>query len=192
MSRGARITGRMAASDARLVERLPYDRSGDELRELYRRYAGELFGFACNALGDREVAEEIVQDVFARLWRHAGDYDATKASVRTWLYAIARNRIVDAHRRAAVRPGLAATDEAQAPEEVDRELEQAALRWQIAAALARLSPEHREVIRLSHWGGLSLREIAERKGIPLGTAKSRAYYALQSLRLILDEMEVER
>jgi RNA polymerase sigma-70 factor (ECF subfamily) len=183
----------MAASDARLMERLPYDRSGDELRELYRRYAGELFGFACNALGDREVAEEVVQDVFARLWRHAGDYDSTKASVRTWLYAIARNRVVDARRRASVRPGLAAAEEeAQAPEEVDRELEQAVLRWQVAAALARLSPEHREVIRLSHWGGLSLREIAERKGIPLGTAKSRAYYALQSLRLILDEMEVER
>jgi RNA polymerase sigma-70 factor, ECF subfamily len=181
----------MPASDARLVERLPFDKSGDELRELYRRYAGELFGFACNALGDREVAEEVVQDVFARLWRHAGDYDAGKASVRTWLYAIARNRIVDARRRASVRPGLAPAEE-QAPEELDRELEQAVLRWQIAAALARLSPEHREVIRLSHWGGLSLREIAERKGIPLGTAKSRAYYALQSLRLILDEMEVAR
>ena len=62
----------------------------------------------------------------------------------------------------------------------------------MAAALSRLSPEHREVIRLAHWSGLSLREIAERKGIPLGTAKSRAYYALQTLRLILDEMEVER
>ena len=49
----ARITGRMAVSDARLVERIPHDRSGEELRELYRRYAGELFGFACNALGDR-------------------------------------------------------------------------------------------------------------------------------------------
>jgi RNA polymerase sigma-70 factor (ECF subfamily) len=181
----------MAASDARLVERLPHDRSGEELRELYRRYAGELFGFACNALGDRELAEEIVQDVFARLWRHAGEYDRGKASVRTWLYAIARNRIVDARRRAAARPGLAPDTEEQA-DELDHELEQAVLRWQVAAALARLSPEHREVIRLSHWGGLSLREIAERKGIPLGTAKSRAYYALQSLRLILDEMEVER
>jgi RNA polymerase sigma-70 factor, ECF subfamily len=182
----------MAASDARLVERLPQDRSGEELRELYRRYAGELFGFACNALGDREVAEEVVQDVFARLWRHAGDYDPGKASVRTWLYAIARNRIVDARRRAATRPGLAQPEAEERVEELDRELEQAVLRWQVAAALARLSPEHREVIRLSHWGGLSLREIAERKGIPLGTAKSRAYYALQSLRLILDEMEVER
>jgi RNA polymerase sigma-70 factor, ECF subfamily len=182
----------MAAKDARLVERLPHDRSGEELRELYRRYAGELFGFACNALGDRELAEEVVQDVFARLWRHAGDYDSRRASVRTWLYAIARNRVVDVRRRAAVRPGLAPPDAEQPTEELDRELEQAVLRWQVAAALARLSPDHREVIRLSHWGGLSLREIAERKGIPLGTAKSRAYYALQSLRLILDEMEVDR
>src|ERR671915_1363306 len=124
----------MAPSDATLVERLPRDDSGDELRELYRRYAGQLFGFACNALGDRELAEEVVQDVFARAWRHAGDYDSRRASVRTWLYSIARNRIVDARRRAAVRPGLASTEEAQAPEEVDRELEQAALRWQIAAA----------------------------------------------------------
>jgi RNA polymerase sigma-70 factor, ECF subfamily len=182
----------MAVSDARLVERLPQDRSGEELRELYRRYAGELFGFACNALSDRELAEEVVQDVFARLWRHADDYDPDKASVRTWLYAIARNRVVDARRRAAVRPGLAPPESEQPTEELDRELEQAVLRWQVAAALSRLSPEHREVIRLSHWGGLSLREIAERKGIPLGTAKSRAYYALQSLRLILDEMEIQR
>ena len=84
-----------------LVERLPRDRSGDELRELYRRYAAELFGFATSALGDREQAEEVVQDVFAQLWRHADEYDQRRASVRTWLYAIARNRIIDAHRRAA-------------------------------------------------------------------------------------------
>ncbi len=94
----------MASSDATLVERLPFDRSGDELRELYRRYAPELFGFATSALGDRELAEEVVQDVFAQLWKHAQDYDQRRASVRTWLYAIARNRVIDAHRRAAARP----------------------------------------------------------------------------------------
>ena len=88
----------MARSDASLVEALPLDDSGDDLRELYRRYAGELFGFACNALGDRELAEEVVQDVFARAWRRAEDYDPTRASVRTWLYSITRNRIVDARR----------------------------------------------------------------------------------------------
>ena len=180
----------MAPSDATLVERLPADDSGDELRELYRRYSRELFGFACNALGDRELAEEVVQDVFARAWRHAGDYDSRRASVRTWLYSIARNRIVDARRRASVRPALAPSAEPESPADIDHELEQAVLRWQVAAALARLSPEHREVIRLAHYGGLTLREISERKGIPLGTVKSRTSYALRTLRLILDEMEV--
>jgi RNA polymerase sigma-70 factor, ECF subfamily len=180
----------MAPSDATLVERLPRDDSGDELRELYRRYAGQLYGFACNALGDRELAEEVVQDVFARAWRHAREYDRSRASVRTWLYSIARNRVVDARRRAAVRPGVAPSADQETPAELDRTLEQAVLRWQVAAALARLSPEHREVIRLAHYGGLTLREIAERKGIPLGTVKSRTSYALRSLRLILDEMEV--
>ena len=180
----------MAPSDATLVERLPRDDSGDELRELYRRYSGELYGFALNALTDRELAEEVVQDVFARAWRRAADYDPRRGSVRTWLYAITRNRIVDARRRAAVRPGLAQHDTEEAPAELDSELEQAVLRWQMAAALTRLSPEHREVIRLAHYGGLTLREISERKGIPLGTVKSRTSYAMRTLRLILDEMEV--
>jgi RNA polymerase sigma-70 factor, ECF subfamily len=182
----------MPSSDAMLVERLPRDRSGDELRELYRRYAGELFGFAASALGDREQAEEVVQDVFAQLWRHAGEYDQRRASVRTWLYAIARNRIVDAHRRAAARPKRAdEEDSLDNAAEIDAALDQAVLRWQITAALARLSPAHREVIRLAHYGGLTMREIAERTGIPLGTVKSRTSYALRSLRLILDEMEIE-
>jgi RNA polymerase sigma-70 factor (ECF subfamily) len=181
----------MPSSDATLVERLPRDRSGDELRELYRRYAGELFGFAASALGDRGQAEEVVQDVFAQLWRHAGEYDQRRASVRTWLYAIARNRIVDAHRRAAARPKQAEEDSLDSAAEIDAALDQAVLRWQITAALARLSPAHREVIRLAHYGGLTMREISDRIGIPLGTVKSRTSYALRSLRLILDEMEVE-
>ena len=181
----------VARSDASLVEALPQDGSGEDLRELYRRYSGELFGFACHALGDRELAEEVVQDVFARAWSRAGDYDSSRASVRTWLYAIARNRIVDVRRRAAVRPALADGREPEAPEQPTEPLEQAVLRWQLAAALARLTPEHREVIRLAHWGGLTLREIAERKGIPLGTVKSRTSYALRSLRLVLDEMGIE-
>jgi RNA polymerase sigma-70 factor (ECF subfamily) len=182
----------MASSDATLVERLPFDRSGDELRELYRRYSGELFGFATSALGDRELAEEVVQDVFAQLWRHAGRYDKGRASVRTWLYSIARNRIIDAHRRAATRPKRAEEGSLDAAAEIDSALDQAVLRWQVTAALARLSPAHREVIRLAHYGGLTMREIAERTGVPLGTVKSRTSYALRHLRLVLDEMEVDR
>ena len=179
----------MARSDASLLHQLPHDRSGEALRELYRRFGGELFGFACNALGDREAAEEVVQDVFARAWRQAERYDEDRASVRTWLFAIARNRIVDVRRRASVRPTVAAWP--HEPEAQAHVLEQAVLRWQVAAALARLTPDHREVIRLAHYAGLSLREISERQGIPLGTVKSRLSYALRSLRLILDEMGVE-
>ena len=182
----------MASSDATLVERLPFDRSGDELRELYRRYGPELFGFARSALGgDRELAEEVVQDVFAQLWRHAEDYDQRRASVRTWLYAIARNRIIDVHRRAAARPKRAEDDSLDTAAEMDAALDHAVLRWQVTAALARLSPAHREVIRLAHYGGLTMREIAERTGVPLGTVKSRTSYALRHLRLIFDEMELE-
>jgi RNA polymerase sigma-70 factor (ECF subfamily) len=182
----------MASSDATLVERLPFDRSGDELRELYRRYAPELFGFATSALGDRELAEEVVQDVFAQLWKHAQDYDQRRASVRTWLYAIARNRVIDAHRRAAARPKRAEDEDSlETAAEIDAALDHAVLRWQVTTALARLSPAHREVIRLAHYGGLTMREIAERTGVPLGTVKSRTSYALRHLRLIFDEMEIE-
>jgi RNA polymerase sigma-70 factor, ECF subfamily len=180
----------MQSTDATLVERLPGDRSGDELRELYRRYAPELFGFATSALGDRELAEEVVQDVFAQLWRHAAGYDERRASVRTWLYAIARNRIIDQHRRAAARPKRADDDALESAAETDAALDHAVLRWQVAAALGRLSAPHREVIRLAHYGGLTMREIAEKTGVPLGTVKSRTSYALRHLRLIFDEMEI--
>ena len=94
------------ATDAQLIERLRTDATGEALRELYRAYSGELFGFAYNALGERGVAEELVQEVFTRAWRHAERYDPERASVRTWLYQIARHAIIDARRRAAVRPGL--------------------------------------------------------------------------------------
>ena len=113
-------------------------------------------------------------------------------SFRTWLYGVARNRIIDLRRRAAARPRLAG--DPAVPEEgaLDESLEQAALRWQLSAALARLSPEHRQVVRLAHFEQLTMREIAEATDLPLGTVKSRAYYALRHLRLVLDEMGAAR
>ena len=76
-------------------------------RALPSVFAGELYGFALNALGERGAAEELVQEVFTRAWRHAEAYDPTRGSVRTWLYQIARHAIIDTRRRAAVRPALA-------------------------------------------------------------------------------------
>ena len=180
---------RPPAEDAVLVERLRGDETGEAMRALYRLYGGELYGFTLNALGDRGAAEEIVQEVFLRAWRHAGRYDPERAGVRTWLYQIARNAIIDSRRRAAVRPGLP-QHESAAEVEGGATLEQAMLGWQVAAALERLTPEHRQMIRMAQFRGLTMREIAEHTGLPLGTVKSRTWYALRSLRLVLEEMGV--
>jgi RNA polymerase sigma-70 factor (ECF subfamily) len=182
----------MTVSDAQLIGRLANDPTGEGLRTLYRRYAGELYGFALNSLNDRGLAEEVVQDAFTSVWRHADRFDPEIGSFRTWLYGLARNRIVDMRRRASVRPAIAAGEGVEERGEIDRSLDEAMLRWQIASALTRLSPEHREVIRMAHFQGLTMREIAEALGLPLGTVKSRSYYALRHLRLVLDEMEVAR
>ncbi len=175
--------------DAVLVERLRADETGEAMRALYRLYGGELYGFTLKALGDRGAAEEIVQEVFLRAWRHADSYDPARAGVRTWLYQIARHAIIDARRRAAVRPGLPHHEPAdEAAGGVS--LEQAMLGWQVAAALERLTPEHRQMIRMAQFRGLSMREIAAHTGLPVGTVKSRTWYALRSLRLVLEEMGV--
>jgi RNA polymerase sigma-70 factor, ECF subfamily len=183
----------MPNDDAQLMERLRDDPTGESLRTLYRTYAGELLGFALNALSDRETAEEIVQETFTRAWRHADRYDPARGSVRTWLYQITRYAIIDARRRASARPTLARNPaEGDALEDIagGPSIEQAMLGWQVAAALAKLSPEHRQVIRLAHVRGMSVREIAEVCDLPEGTVKSRTWYALRSLRLVLEEMGV--
>ena len=177
---------------AAMLKSLQAQESEESMRALYRTYGPELYGFAVSALGDRGQAEELVQEVFTRVWRKADSFDPERASFRTWLYGIARNAIIDQKRRASVRPALAAHEvDDDERGSVDASLEQALLRWQVGAALERLTPEHRQVIRLAHFQGLTLREIAERTGIPLGTVKSRTSYALRGLRLALEEMGVE-
>jgi RNA polymerase sigma-70 factor, ECF subfamily len=173
-----------------LVRQLRHDPAGEAMRALYRAHGGELYGFAVNALGDSGRAEEVVQEVFTRAWQHAGRYDPARASVRTWLYGIARNAVIDARRRGAARPPLAPADAPERASE-DPSLDEALLRWQVSAALQQLSPAHRQVVRLVHFQGLSVREAAHALGIPEGTVKSRTSYALRSLRLILDEMEAQ-
>jgi RNA polymerase sigma-70 factor, ECF subfamily len=191
LARRERRPVRAAPSDVDLLERLADDDSGDSLRKLYRRYADELYGFVYRALGDRGAAEEVVQDVFTSVWRHAQTYDQQRGSFRTWMYRIAHNAVIDRRRRASVRPGLRTHADNPAPEPValDTSIEQAALRWHLAAALARLTPQHREVVRLAHYEGMTMREIAEAKNLPIGTIKSRAWYALRSLRLALGDAE---
>ena len=155
-------------TDAQLLARISSDATGEALRALYRAYAGELYGFALNALGDRGTAEEVVQEVFTRAWRHAEAYDPTRGCVRTWLYQIARHAIIDTRRRAAVRPALALHEPREEQDPEGLSIERAMLGWQVAAALEKLTPEHRQVIRLAHVQGLSVQRDRRAAGAARG------------------------
>jgi RNA polymerase sigma-70 factor (ECF subfamily) len=166
--------------------------SGEEgARALYRAYGDELYRFALTRTRDPALAEEIVQDTILRAWRHQDGFDPQRASQRTWVFGIARNLTTDAFRRRSARP-VAATNGATPPEleQPGDPYDEAVDRWQIETALAALRPEHREVIQLVHFEGLSLEEAAKRAQIPVGTVKSRCFYALRSLRDILTESGV--
>ena len=179
--------GLMPTDDAQLLARISSDATGAALRALYKTYAGELYGFALNALGDRGTAEEVVQEVFTRAWRHAEAYDPTRGSVRTWLYQIARHAIIDTRRRAAVRPALALHEPRDEQDPEGLSIERAMLGWQVAGALEKLTPEHRQVIRLAHVQGLSVREIAELLDCAPSTARVHLFKARKRLATMLDE-----
>jgi RNA polymerase sigma-70 factor, ECF subfamily len=172
--------------DAALVARAARG-DADAVARLYDVYAGPLYGFGFRRLGDRALAEELVQTVMTRLWQRADRYQPARGSVRTWVFAIARNVAVDLHRR---RPRALAV--AELPDAVDTvdELEDLVRAEAVRAALERLSDEHREVLRLAYDAGLTQRQIAERLGIPVGTVKSRTYYALKAFRLACQELGV--
>ncbi len=179
----------MTRADQRLVLDLDTRHAEQAARRLYRAYGGELYGFALSRLGDRELAEEVVQDVFTNVWRRADDYDARRGTLRTWLYGITRNAIIDAERRRTRRPqalGHERSEDVAAEDPIELALQ----RWQMQLAFERLTPDHREAIRLTHVEGRKLKEVAELLGLPLGTVKSRVYYAMQALRLACEELEV--
>ena len=173
------------ATDGELILRAgDGDRGAFEV--LYRRYARSVFGLALRRLGDRGRAEDAVQETFASVWRAARSYRPERGPGGPWIYAVARNAIVD-RSRARSEPAV------EAPEQESREpgpLERAEASWtawRIHRALEELSPNERTVIELAYWSGLSQSEVAEYLGIPLGTVKTRTRAALARLADLLDE-----
>ncbi|QKW53762.1 sigma-70 family RNA polymerase sigma factor [Streptomyces buecherae] len=166
-------------------------RTETEVRAAYDRYGGELLGFAFRALGDRQLAEDVVQETFVRAWRSPRGYDPGRGSLRTWLFAIARNGVVDAMRRRHTREGAGhsswdAVAESERPSEVDA-VDQLLERVQLGEALRRLSPEHREAVVEVYFGGRTCAELGAELGVPASTMRSRLYYGVRALRLILEE-----
>ena len=155
------------------------------VRTLYAEHAGPLLRYAMHLTsGDRQRAEDIVQETLLRAWQHP---DAiAERPPRPWLFAVARNLAVDAYRARKARPrevGEAALELVAAPDEAERALES----WAVADALKSLRPEHRGVLLETYYRGKSVAEAAVVLGIPAGTVKSRTFYALRALKLALEE-----
>ncbi len=158
------------------------------LRRAYDAHAGELFGFALRSLGDRGLAEEVVQETFLRAWRSREKFDEGRGSLRTWLFAIARNLVIDAVRARNSRPAAAASPENPKEAEATEDPSEEALRGMIVSeALESLSEDHRFVINEVYYRDRKYSEVAEEIGVPPVTLRSRMYYALKSLRLVLEE-----
>jgi RNA polymerase sigma-70 factor, ECF subfamily len=158
-----------------------------DVREAYAAHSGELYGFALRSLGDSGLAEEAVQETFLRAWRAGERFDPQIGSLRTWLFAILRNVVIDLGRARAVRPGVAK----EGIEPSVEPLEEALLAWQVEEAMRRIGEDHRHVLVETHYRGRPYAEVAEELGVPEGTVKSRVYYGLRALRVVLEEMGYE-
>ena len=171
-------------SDSELLQRVGAG-DGNAFEMLYRRYARPVFGLALRRLGDRSRAEDAVQDTFTSVWRAARSYRPERGPGAPWLYAVARNAIVDGVR--GRRESVAdlpdePSDDVGPPEQA----EQGWLSWRVHRALEELPENERKVLELAYWSGLSQSEIAEFLGIPLGTVKTRTRSALARLADLLE------
>jgi RNA polymerase sigma-70 factor, ECF subfamily len=173
-------------SDSELISRVG---NGDRgaFETLYRRYARPVFGLALRRLGDRGRAEDAVQETFASVWRAARSYRPERGPGAPWLYAVARNAIVDNGRVRREPPVERADESADDVTPADR-AEAGWVAWRVHRSLSELPDNERIVIELAYWGGRSQSEIAELLEIPLGTVKTRTRTGLARLADILEDV----
>ena len=160
----------------------------------YAAYGAEIYRFVLRGLGDAGAAQDVVQETFLRAWRAGDRFDPQLASLRVWLFAIARNAMLDHARAARVRPWQTNLVDPPAAERAAGALEDDSERlvrsWVVEEALRRLSVEHRTAIVQTHLLERPYAEVASELGVPLGTLRSRVFYGLKALRVTMDEMGV--
>ncbi len=164
------------------------------MRQLHDEHAAALWAFCLHLTGnDRARAEDVAQETFLRAWRNAAVLEESRGSVRSWLFTVAKNIVIDEWRSQKVRREIPSDDLSElhrmAPQ-VDDRTDELLLAWVVAEALTSLTAEHRAVLLECYYRGRSVAEAAQRLGIPAGTVKSRTHYALRALRLALAELGV--
>ena len=158
----------------------------DLLHELHEQHAAALRAYALRLTGDQSRAQDVAQETLLRAWRDPQVLDPEHGSQRAWLYTVARNIVIDEW-RATRRYREVITD--RLPEQpIGDASEQVVNRHLMATALHRLTQEHRDVLRECYFRGSSVAQAAQALGIAPGTVKSRTYYALRALRLVVEEL----
>ncbi|MDQ6693815.1 MAG: sigma-70 family RNA polymerase sigma factor [Chloroflexota bacterium] len=168
--------------------------NAEALEELYDRYVRQCFGLALRILGDSALAEEVVQEVFLKLWSRPDSYSAQRGKFVSWLLSLVHHRCIDELRkRSHTEVPLETSESTSVLDTVaDPDLGPGEQVWVaeqqrvVREALGQLPANQRQVIELAYFGGLSQSQIAERLGQPLGTVKTRVRMGLQSLRGLIE------
>lgn len=183
LSDGDRSVGPDRERFADLMEAIARRQDRDAFAEIFAFYAPRVKGYLMRLGAGDGLAEEIAQEVMIAVWRKAALFDRNQASVSTWIFRIARNRRIDAARRA--RPDFDPNEPALAPEAeiaADDQMETVEREERVRRVLAELPGEQVDLLRAAFYEGLSHREIAERFQLPLGTVKSRIRLAFTKMR----------
>ena len=176
--------------DAQLILKIA---SGDKLafEKLCQLYGERIFRYAYRITADNSKAEEVTNDVLLELWKNAATFGG-RSKVSTWLLGIARNIAFNAIRRKQVETvdiDETAPVESNDPS-IDRDLDHQTLQQGLRQALAKLSPEHRDVVELTFFHGCSYQEIADIVGCPTNTVKTRMFHARKLLQGLLVEQNL--
>ena len=184
--RAAPVTPATQCSDGELLQRIGLgDREAFDV--IYGRFVRPVFALALRRLGDRGRAEDATQETFASVWRSARSYKPERGAGAPWLYAVARNAIVD-RTRARSDPPMEVPDRASDAAGPADEAERAWRSFRVHTAVQSLPEHERTLLELAYWGGLSQSEIADFLNIPLGTVKTRTRTALGRLAGMLEEV----
>lgn len=181
-----------SSSDAQLVVAIGRFRQ-EALAEAYRRHGGAAFGLANRIVNDRNLAEDVVQEVFLRLWNDPDKFDSGRGSLRSYLLAQTHGRSVDLVRAEAARKSREQREARMTAEsgyDLEREVWDLTLAEQVRGALATLTEGEREVIELAYFGGHTYREVAAMLDQPEGTVKGRIRAGLGRLRTALVDVGV--